>query len=204
MNPCMYAPYVGFDGQELPTWNTFIMYRDAFSAEECAFIRTVCERFAQQEATVSTENKIDEVIRKNKLRWVPYLTADRDITWLYRKLAHFGARANDTYRFDLLGMLESLQFTEYIETGNHYAFHMDFGNGSMSRRKLSMVLQLSDPAEYEGGELQLLDGNTPQTVEKGLGHIVLFPSFTLHRVTPLQSGHRITLVSWINGYTSYR
>jgi PKHD-type hydroxylase len=133
-----------------------------------------------------------------------YMPEDRDILWLYKKLGHFGARANDVYKFDLLGMTESLQYTEYDQPTTHYDFHMDFGAGSLSRRKLSLVLQLSEPTEYGGGMLQLLDGNQPQTVEKGLGHIVAFPSFTLHRVTPVISGYRVTLVCWINGLTSYK
>jgi predicted 2-oxoglutarate/Fe(II)-dependent dioxygenase YbiX len=65
--------------------------------------------------------------------------------------------------------------------------HMAHGyrDNSTATRKLSMVLQLSDPSEYEGGELQILDKANPETVTKQKGMITVFPSYTLHQVTPV-------------------
>ena len=62
-----------------------------------------------------------------------------------------------------------------------------------------MVLQLSDPSEYEGGELQLLTGKEPTTIQKQRGLITVFPAWTLHQVTPVTKGTRQTLVAWISG-----
>jgi PKHD-type hydroxylase len=69
----------------------------------------------------------------------------------------------------------------------------------MSNRKLSCVLQLSDAADYDGGDLQLNNGSQIITVPKEKGTITFFSSFTLHRVTPVTRGKRQTLVTWLSG-----
>jgi PKHD-type hydroxylase len=66
-------------------------------------------------------------------------------------------------------------------------------------RKLSIVLQLSDPSEYEGGELQILTRKEPTSMQKKRGLITVFPAWTLHQVTPVIKGTRQTLVAWISG-----
>ena len=63
-------------------------------------------------------------------------------------------------------------------------------------RKLS--LELTDPAEYDGGQLQLNNGHDMDT-EQIRGRLFAFPSFMLHRVTPVTRGTRCSLVSWIGG-----
>lgn len=66
-------------------------------------------------------------------------------------------------------------------------------------RKLSMVIQLSDPSEYEGGELLLHLGNNPTRIERKKGLAVFFPSYILHEVTPVTKGERYSLVAWVHG-----
>jgi PKHD-type hydroxylase len=70
-------------------------------------------------------------------------------------------------------------------------------NGTV--RKLSFVLQLSDPKNYKGGELQIHLGETPNVMKKEQGTVVAFPSPTLHEVTPITKGKRYSLVGWITG-----
>ena len=70
---------------------------------------------------------------------------------------------------------------------------------SISNRKLSCVIQLSDPNDYEGGDLQLNNGSGVVTIEKKKGRVVFFSSFVLHRVTPVTNGTRISLVTWLSG-----
>ena len=73
-------------------------------------------------------------------------------------------------------------------------------------RKLSMIINLTDPNEYKGGELQFdfrneAAGKNIHTCEamKEKGSIVIFPSFVWHRVTPVTEGTRYSLVNWIVG-----
>ena len=104
------------------------------------------------------------------------------------------------YGFDLFGFVEDMQFTIYdSETYGHYTWHIDMSEASPSTRKLSLVLQLSDPSEYEGGELQTMNSKEPSVIDKKKGLIAAFPGWALHRVTPVTSGIRKTLVVWIAG-----
>ena len=73
------------------------------------------------------------------------------------------------------------------------------GPDETSSRKISIVVQLSDPLEYEGGELQISDGGTNRVCEKTKGTIIIFPSYLLHRVTPVTKGTRRSLVLWVTG-----
>ena len=79
-----------------------------------------------------------------------------------------------------------------------YGWHQDFG-GLLSR-KLSLVMQLSDPEEYEGGELQIMvGGEKPISINKQKGLVVVFPSWAVHQVTPVTKGLRQSLVAWVSG-----
>jgi PKHD-type hydroxylase len=100
----------------------------------------------------------------------------------------------------LSGFGEALQLTNYDQSDKGmYGWHVDYG-GKISR-KLSLVVQLTDPSRYEGGNLQILTTGEPSTVRKQRGLVCVFPSYTLHQVTPVTSGARQSLVAWISGPT---
>ena len=95
---------------------------------------------------------------------------------------------------------EQTQLSRYKSADQgHYDWHMDAGlpeNGN--QRKLSIVMLLSDPADYEGGELQF-KGIEDRKILTKQGSIVVFPSFIEHKVTPVTKGVRYTAVTWVNG-----
>jgi PKHD-type hydroxylase len=103
------------------------------------------------------------------------------------------------FDFELTGLFEQLQFTVYEEAGSHYDWHLDKMLSDLPPRKLSLVLQLSDPEEYTGGDLELFVSSNPIKIERKRGLLTAFPSFTLHRVTPVTSGIRKSLVAWVGG-----
>jgi PKHD-type hydroxylase len=107
--------------------------------------------------------------------------------------------ANQLWGFDLHSIIDDIQFTEYEAGGGHYDWHIDIGPKTISHRKISIVIQLSDPEDYEGGDLELMPGNYSFAVPKKKGAVVLFPSFILHRVTPVTSGLRRSAVLWVGG-----
>ena len=76
---------------------------------------------------------------------------------------------------------------------------MDKGALGTSSRKLSIVVQLSEPNEYQGGDLQFMYASEPYTAIKEKGSVYTFPSFVMHKVTPVFSGVRRTLVAWVAG-----
>jgi len=105
-------------------------------------------------------------------------------------------RRNDEWGFDI----EILPHAEVIryQPGDFYKPHTDWG-GSYVNRKVTAIIQLSDPGEYTGGEVFLYDGPERWEVEKDQGLATLFPSWTLHSVDPLLTGERWALVAWALG-----
>jgi PKHD-type hydroxylase len=94
---------------------------------------------------------------------------------------------------------EQLQLSEYNgDDEGHYDWHMDCGK-EVNTRKLSLSIQMSDPEEYEGGELNIHTHAGISTAPKLKGTVILFPSYLLHRVTKVTKGNRKSLVCWIHG-----
>lgn len=124
------------------------------------------------------------------------LEANYDTAWVFQKLEGAISQCNDDiYGMDLLGFHEKIQLIRY-DPGDHYDWHMDFGNMQFSQRKLSIVIQLTDPSEYEGGDLEFFRNGT---APRDQGTLILFPSFMYHRVTTITQGLRRSLVAWISG-----
>ena len=101
----------------------------------------------------------------------------------------------------MYGIQEGLQFTNYKSNkvkGDHFHYHMDRSFDCIIR-KLSITIQLTDPKDYEGGELEIKIGNKPQAMKKDQGRLVAFPSYVLHQVKPMNKGERNSLVVWITG-----
>ena len=102
--------------------------------------------------------------RKSNIAWLD--TEDPEFDWIYATLAPVITEINDAYyRFDLKS-LQTLQFTRYTTTGV-YRPHSDLGRQKPTR-KLSFTVQLSDPAEYEGGDLRFLNLKTTPESAPGL------------------------------------
>ena len=138
-------------------------------------------------------------IRESKTSW---LELNKDTEWLYKRFSFIIRKLNSMlYKFDMYGFGEHFQYTVYEgDMNGHYDYHLDMIAGSDdSARKISCVMQLSDPSEYEGGELQILTQQDPTTIKKEKGFIVVFPSYLLHRVTPVTKGIRRSLVIWATG-----
>lgn len=179
---------------------SFSYWNDGFSEEEMNKLIKTCEMRNTNKASISGHDEKDDFshIRKSTVRWIPQVN---DTSWIYDRLAFITRQLNGQFfNFNLSGFVEDFQYTVYeANTQDHYDWHVDMGPETNSPRKLSLVLQLSDPSDYEGGELQLLNSANPITIEKKKGHIVAFPSYLLHRVTPVTKGVRKSLVIWVAG-----
>lgn len=118
----------------------------------------------------------------------------------YKAIYDFVDESNNlNWRFNV-DYLQSPQIIKYDQIDDHYSWHTDWGTDiNTSTRKLTMVIQLSDPSDYEGCDLQLHFAPEIATAPKERGTAILFPSFLLHRATPLISGERYILVLWFCG-----
>lgn len=176
----------------------YYFYKNAFTPEELETIIELGESYPKQQAvTGGGEEHIVSDYRISEVSWIPHETKTQ---WLYQKMANFANDANREMRwnFDIWGYGDAFQYTTYYGDGGHYDWHADLGPG-ISNRKLSCVLQLSESDEYEGGDLQMNTGGSIVSVERGKNILCFFPSFLLHRVTPLSNGVRKSLVTWFCG-----
>ena len=161
--------------------------------------------------------------RNSMNAWIP------TYHWVGGFMWHYIQRANrENFLYDLHCIdSESMQYTRYQE-GQFYGWHNDsglsthykpvsVGNGSGANRaeglahdfinentelvrKLSFCLQLSDPDDYEGGNIQLLDeGDNLYVCPRQRGTMILFDSRCRHRVKKVTKGVRKSLVGWTVG-----
>lgn len=173
-------------------------FQNGFSQDDIKRVSTLADRFPYQDAVTMGETGVNEAIRKSRIKWLH--SSDMNTHWLYDKLMELAQIGNrELWNFDLISTVDSIQYTEYQEGGGHYDYHLDIGSGSASLRKLSLVVQLSDPSEYEGGTFEVLRGREPEALPKDQGAVLLFPSYLMHRVTPVTKGLRRSLVIWVGG-----
>ena len=89
-------------------------------------------------------------------------------------------------------------FANYFSGGHHYNWHVDLAMINGLRTDYSFTLSLCDPKTYEGGELEMqLNNGETMSFKLPEGHMVLYPTGQLHRVTEVTSGHRLSIVGWI-------
>jgi PKHD-type hydroxylase len=175
-----------------PNLLNYYRFLGAFTPEECKAL--VDANFPLNPGL--TEDGQTTAKRKSGIYWIP-----KTEKWsnLYNKIVSLVAQANkDFFNFEISSLTENLQYTEYDETvQGHYDWHFDIGEGPLNcNRKLSVSIQLTDPSEYEGGQLEFAMGKVG---EKEQGTMVIFPSYLQHRVTPVTKGTRRSLVTWITG-----
>jgi PKHD-type hydroxylase len=191
LNSYITHPYVYWDG-----W---------FTEEELQAIESFCISHGTERARVVNE---DGIAYESPIR--PCNTAfhypSPDTQWFFDKLALLIENINQKYyQYDLWGF-EGFQYTEYIEGGDRYGYHIDMITGNnvpeylKMPRKLSVSLLLNDKADYEGGEFtfNVSEENTIIPEQKR-GRALIFPSYMLHKVNPVTSGCRKSIVTWIVG-----
>ena len=110
---------------------------------------------------------------------------------------NFISANNDYFHYDLDHFDSGIQVTKY-EPGQKYDWHTD-ENPVGKPRKLSMSLVLND--DFSGGEFELYRPATrnKELVATKAGSAIIFPSWLVHRVNPVKSGTRYSLVAWMNG-----
>ena len=180
------------------TLATFSWWENAFTNDELDWLQQRAKA-ANLDAAVGGKGALGGVNKDQRRCQVDWLKNTSESQWVFERLAHIISQLNaDSFNFNITGFGEPLQLTNYDQSENGmYGWHVDYGMGIS--RKLSLTLQLTDPSEYEGGNLQLMTSGVPETVRKQRGFITVFPSYVLHQVTPVTQGSRQSLVAWISG-----
>ncbi|HEY5084569.1 MAG TPA: 2OG-Fe(II) oxygenase, partial [Rhizomicrobium sp.] len=127
----------------------FMVWSGGFSDAELDRIIAHGDSLGHNTATIKGRQDEDAQsdIRVTRIAWIE---PKQEMLWLYDKMASITKSINEqSYLFDL-SALELMQYTVYtVGEGGHYDWHVDQG-ATERRRKLSLVLQLSPPSDYEG------------------------------------------------------
>lgn len=180
--------------------NIWEVWPKALTDAECDAIIKRAGNYAPQDATVgfSEELRSDLMQRSAMVRWFD-ASRERDIVARVMSFVHSSNRSN--FGVDIVAPFE-IQFTEYRGTNKgHYDWHQDvwLESDRPYARKLSVVVQLSAPTDYQGGEFEFFGVPNPGGTFLDRGSMLIFPSFLQHRVLPVREGSRISLVTWIEG-----
>jgi PKHD-type hydroxylase len=180
----------------------FVVWEGAFGAEDLKTIEHYADGLQQTNATVDGfDNRYDPAIRKTKVAWIEQ---NAQTQAFYDRMEIIILSLNSQFfQYDLANMLP-IQYAIYdgSEQG-HFDWHVDYDRNSgrerQDARKMSISVQLSGPSHYEGGELQARVRSRIDVAPKTFGTVIAFPSYVLHRVTPVTAGVRKSLVGWVVG-----
>jgi PKHD-type hydroxylase len=180
----------------------YYWFESGLTKEELIKFNDLILNLEYQDATiigesVSGEKSLD--VRSSKIKWIPHSS---DWNWLYNKFQDMIVEANnELWNFNIYDIVEEIQYTEYHATDKgHYNWHQDIGPGDASLRKISLTVQLTDSEMYEGGDLEIWQGgDIRDKTPRGSGIVIIFPSYMMHRVTPVTKGIRRSLVLWVGG-----
>jgi len=180
--------------------NVWEVWSGALQAAECDAIIARAATYAEQTATVGFEKTVrtDTAYRTSNIRWLDVHT-EKAIVDRFMQFVHSSNRTN--FGVDIVSPFD-LQFTEYHGSAHgKYDWHQDvwLESDRCYDRKLSLVIQLSDPGDYEGGAFEFFGIAAPGETFAPRGSLLIFPSYLQHRVTPVTKGLRRSLVSWVEG-----
>lgn len=174
----------------------------AISPEVCNQLVNRGMSLPAQEASIGFDNdRIENSYRVSTIRWF-YGPENKDIVDLVTQHATFANR--EYFGFDISYGPHEFQFTEYH--GNRqgkYDWHHDvwWTNPRAHDRKVTVSIQLSPRESYTGGDFEFRSPDDYSAMKDFAhqGSILVFPSFMEHRVSPVLTGTRYSLVSWVDG-----
>jgi PKHD-type hydroxylase len=158
-----------------------------------------------QEAMIGINGQVrpDTNTRRSKIRFVNF--PNDNFKSLYDDIWKTAIMANkDWFNFHIT-KLDYIQLAEY-EAANQgeYKEHQDvfwINNDPFYHRKLTCLIQLSDPNDYEGGEFEVCNVSEYPNADdiKQQGTIIFIPSFVYHKANPVTKGTRYSIAAWIEG-----
>ena len=177
----------------------FVTGTPVFSGEQIALLRSLVD--AQNAAAglegdgYDTSNAQQPDYRRTRVRWLN----EQEYRWVYDIIWTQANKANELFQLDIVPMDDTIQLARYdAEEQGFFRWHADTLPGDLTR-KISISVPLSDPAEFEGGALEFNENGAIRIPRQVAGAPIMFPSWLLHRVTPVTAGRRYSLVAWIRG-----
>jgi PKHD-type hydroxylase len=146
---------------------------------------------------VGGANEVRPEIRRSGVAW---LELSGETEWLFSRMYSLGVVANQKlgWNFDLVGPYRAIQIARYTAADlGAFDWHLDLGVDGAGYRKITVAIQIDVAAD--GGVLQLRTGGRATSIPPDPGTSAVFPTYILHRVTPVLAGERLSVVSWICG-----
>ena len=200
---CVFADWNLGNINNINIFQNYYVKNDVFTKVELDNLQHLIDSLNPllKDATIhdTNTNKTNTSYRRSKVLWIP---KNKHTLWIYSKLGELTCEVNKAmgWDFDISCMTECIQYTEYdAEYEGFYDWHLDIGNNTTSKRKISISIQLSSSDDYEGGELKFKIGRTTDIASKEKNCAIFFPSYFLHKVEPVTKGKRKSLVLWISG-----
>ena len=185
-----------------PRWKSYCVTttNPLFSPKQCQMIIEAGRAQPKHNASVGGGKKggatVDTKTRTSHISWIPF----KKMPDMYKDIEKTMNKTNGNhFGFDGMQITEMAQYTEY-PSGGFYDWHMDSDVNFAHEptvRKISMTCLLSHESEFEGGELQI--EKEKNKVKLAQGQAIFFASFLLHKVAPVTSGVRKSLVMWFGG-----
>jgi PKHD-type hydroxylase len=180
-----------------PKWKSLIVETTGpiFTPEQCQLIINAGRSEPPQSGQVGG-GVVDTKTRISHISWIPF----NKLPEMYSTLEEIMKKTNNNhFGFEGMQITEQAQYTEY-PAGGFYDWHIDSDVVGMNEppvRKISMTCLLSHESEFEGGGLELMDQG--KIVRPKQGQAIFFASYIRHRVVPITSGVRKSLVMWFGG-----
>jgi PKHD-type hydroxylase len=170
----------------------------AFGDAECDSLIALGERSGLVPATVwaGAGDQVDPAVRSARTSHHP---RGPGTAWIYERLDRLFAEAGAALGMEVGPVVEPLQILRYDEGGHFRTWHSDSGYDAMDRRLVSVSVELSEPEDHDGGDLEIIPDTVGRPRTLGRGGARFFPSRAIHRVTPVTRGVRHALVIWTGG-----
>lgn len=180
-------------------------FKSYFSPERCEQILNDAALIPSQDGVVGTDSGIraDFTTRRSRVKFLQ--SNDWKFQHLFDDLWKMAISANRDFFNVHITQLNFVQLAEYNELDRgEYRDHHDvfwLNDDPILHRKLSCVIQLTPPDQYDGGELELLDvAQFPPAQDlREQGTVLFFPSFFMHRARPVTRGVRHSIAAWFEG-----
>lgn len=174
--------------------NDYCYVKNLYTPDECAEIRKVLESNVFKQAV---DYPADRSVKTSDVSLIKF----GDAKHVLEKFHNYCLNINQKmFGFDLfqLNDLDLMNYNTY-KVGGEYSWHRDGEKNEPFDLKLTAILDLS-PGQYTGGEFSLfLDSPCVIDQFKGTGSMIIFPSWIVHKVSPVTSGERVSLAHFLSG-----
>jgi PKHD-type hydroxylase len=186
-------------------------YTIAFTSKQCEQIINIAKQETPSWARTGDAPNLDKTFehRRSKILWIP--SNHPKLSFVHETFWRIVTSMNNQCFQSHITYLPPLQFTQYCENyQGEYKVHMDLdwldshsiASTQNHQRKISAIVQLSDPNTYEGGDFEFSHEVRQKPLKHEIrkqGTMMAFPSFLHHGVTPVTKGKRYSLVGWFEG-----